>query len=82
MAEREVELAYDRRADVLYLTLVPGVPAVTVELEAGVLARINPDTDELVGVTVVGLSERVVTAPARVEPVEGELHFQRGLALA
>ena len=59
-------LAYDQASDVLYVTFVPGVPAVATEIEEGVLARIDPNTHELVGLTITGLSVRPAEQPVEV----------------
>ncbi len=54
----ELRVSYDRDADVLYVSLHGTRPGLGTEVEDGVIARYDPDSGELVGVTVVGLSER------------------------
>jgi uncharacterized protein YuzE len=49
---------YDSRADVLYVAFGRNRSAVGVELEEGVVLRVDPDTRELVGITIVGLLRR------------------------
>jgi hypothetical protein len=79
MAERrEVRVAYDRASDVLYVTFGVNVPAISVEVQEGVLARLNPDTKEMVGMTVIGLSDRTVEQSVAVEPVRGSLTYDAG----
>lgn len=53
-----MQLAYDREADVLYLSIGEPRKAVSRELDNDVLLRIDPDTGEVVGLTILNLSER------------------------
>ena len=48
---------YDKEADTLYLSFGKPVPALTLDLGSGVLARYIEDSGEIVGFTIVGLSE-------------------------
>lgn len=50
---------YDREADALYISFGKPVPALTIDLGNGVLARYVKDTDELVGFTIVGVHHLV-----------------------
>jgi uncharacterized protein YuzE len=61
MAEAEahgVRVNYDRESDVLYLTFLPERVAVGFEASDGVILRLDPETNELIGLTVIGFSER------------------------
>lgn len=49
---------YDPDSDVLYVAFVPNRPAVGVEVGGGVVLRVDPDTGELVGMTIVGVVTR------------------------
>ena len=66
MVERRTEIRflatapenfYDQDSDVLYISVLPGRPGVAEESLPGVLLRKDPDTDELVGITVIDFSE-------------------------
>jgi len=50
---------YDQDADVLYLSLGQSLPTLTVELGEGVIARYDEKSQAIVGITVIGLRERV-----------------------
>ena len=53
-----MQIAYDSVADVLYLSV--GEPRAAISREVGddVLLRIDPDAQEVVGVTILNLSTR------------------------
>jgi uncharacterized protein YuzE len=53
-----MSLAYDREADVLYLSIGEPRRAVSRELGDDVLLRVDPDTGAVVGLTVLNLSTR------------------------
>lgn len=59
----EADMDYDRAADVLYISLGPPRPAVGLEPEEGLVLRLDPETDELVGVTIVGARARLQPQP-------------------
>ncbi len=56
--ERMMQLAYDREADVLYLSIGDPRPAISREIGDDVLLRVDPGTGEVVGLTVLNLSTR------------------------
>jgi uncharacterized protein YuzE len=49
----EVEVSYDRDGDVLYLSLGDPRPAVTRGEKNGLLVRTDPETHQVVGLTVL-----------------------------
>lgn len=53
-----MQLAYDSEGDVLYLSV--GAPRAAISREIGddVLLRVDPETDEVVGITILNLSKR------------------------
>jgi uncharacterized protein YuzE len=69
--EHMMQLAYDREADVLYLSVGEPRPAVSREVGDDVLLRIDPQTGEVVGLTVLNLSTRNVS---EMVPVVVDLH--------
>jgi len=50
---------YDREADVLYLSFGDPRPAVGVEIGHGLVLRYDEARQEVVGLTVIGLRERL-----------------------
>jgi uncharacterized protein YuzE len=53
-----MQIAYDREADVLYLSVGDPRPAVSREIGDDVLLRVDPESGEVVGLTVLNLSTR------------------------
>ncbi len=53
MRTRTASASYNKEADVLYVATTPGKHAVVQESAPGVLWRIEPDTGEIVGVTIM-----------------------------
>ncbi|TEU11205.1 MAG: DUF433 domain-containing protein [Anaerolineales bacterium] len=49
---------YDREEDILYVTLGDSDSALCIEQENGFLVRIDPESDEIVGFTVIDFSQR------------------------
>jgi uncharacterized protein YuzE len=64
-----MQIAYDQEADVLYLSV--GAPRRAISREAGddVLLRVDPDSGEIVGLTILNLSTRdsLANLPIRVD---------------
>lgn len=52
------QLFYDAESDVLYLSIAQPRPAITQELVDDVLLRVDPETSEIIGLTVLNLSSR------------------------
>lgn len=53
-----MQLAYDQEAGVLYLSIGDPCPAISREVGDDVLLRVDPETGEVVGLTVLNLSSR------------------------
>lgn len=51
---------YDREADVLYISLGEPREAVAVDVSDGVIARYHEDSETIVGITLIGLRQRVL----------------------
>ena len=49
---------YDARSDVLYCSINSPRPAVSEEIEPGLLVRLDPDTNQIVGFTVIDVTKR------------------------
>jgi uncharacterized protein YuzE len=73
--EKVTQLFYDTEADVLYLSIGAPRPAVSQEVGNDVLLRVDTQTGEVVGLTVMNLSSRFasVQSPQSL-PVEMDLH--------
>ena len=55
-----IDWEYDEEADVLYLSVGAPKPAVGVDIGEGVVVRYDQVKNEVVGLTVLGLRERVI----------------------
>jgi uncharacterized protein YuzE len=64
-----MQLAYDRDADVLYLTIGAPRQAISREIGDDVLLRIDVETEVVVGLTVLNLSTRdnLESLPLQIE---------------
>ena len=56
--DKVTQLFYDAEGDVLYLSIGEPRPAISQEVGDDVLLRIDPNTGEIVGMTVLNLSSR------------------------
>jgi len=51
---------YDEEADVLYLSIGEPRPAVGIDVSEGVIVRYDEDRKEVIGLTLIGLRERLL----------------------
>ena len=58
LTKEGLSINYDEDADILYISLGRPQPAISVEVNDGNLMRVDPFTDELVGITVLDFKER------------------------
>lgn len=54
----DLRISYDRSADVLYVSFGPSRPGIAVQVDDGDFVRVDPYSDEVVGVTVLDFFER------------------------
>lgn len=73
--DKVTQLFYDRDADVLYLSIGEPRRAISREVGDDVLLRVDPDTDAVVGLTIMNLSSRFgeLESPQSI-PVTIDLH--------
>lgn len=58
MAEKFMNIFYDRRGDVLYISIGSPQEAISREVGDDILIRIDPKTEEVVGFTILNFTER------------------------
>ncbi len=60
--EREEKLSweYDDEADVLYISIGEPRPAEGIDIGEGTIIRLDPETKGVVGLTLLGLSKRIM----------------------
>ncbi len=51
---------YDADADALYISIGEPKVAEGIDIGEGVIVRVNPQSNEVVGLTIIGLSKRVM----------------------
>ncbi len=72
MEKRDMmQIAYDQETDVLYLSVGEPRPAISQELGDDVLLRVDPETGEIVGLTIMSLSTR---SDLQSLPVQIDIH--------
>jgi uncharacterized protein YuzE len=64
-----IDIDYDYPADVLYCSFGPPQEAVGEEMGEGVVVRRNPDTNAIVGITIVNFSRRFRQEPRNIVSV-------------
>ena len=57
---QEIDWDYDEEADVLYLSVGKPQPAVGIDIGEGVVVRFDEIHKQVVGLTLIGLRERVL----------------------
>ena len=55
----KIHFSYDSDSDVLYSYIKKPLPAKSVEMGNGIIVRINPENQKLVGFTVVNYKRRI-----------------------
>ena len=62
----ELKINYDPKADVLYCSFGDPRAAVSVETEEGIVVRLDPETEDVVGMTVLDFSKRFREHPGNI----------------
>ena len=70
------DIHYDPAADVLYCSFGPPQEAIGEEFGDGVVVRRNPNTNAIVGVTVVDFSQRFAAHPKNTVSVPLDPHVE------
>ncbi len=58
MAKEPLNLFYDRKGDVLYISIGSPKDAISKEVNDDMLIRVQPDTEKVVGFTILNFAER------------------------
>jgi len=64
--KRKISISYDKDADVVYLSFNGPSVAEGEEIEEGVFARYDPETKELVGLTILNFSKKFALEPTEI----------------
>jgi uncharacterized protein YuzE len=67
-SSKTVTWDYDEEADVLYLSFGDPRPAVGIDIGDGTIARYDEVRNEFVGLTVIGLRERLTRSLGGAQP--------------
>jgi uncharacterized protein YuzE len=63
---KKVSISYDKDADVVYFSFDGPTAAEGDEIEEGVFARYDPETRELVGLTILNFSKKFALKPTEI----------------
>jgi len=58
--KEKVDWEYDAEADVLYLSFGEPQEAEGIDIGEGMIVRVDPQSNEVVGITIIGLSQRTL----------------------
>ena len=61
----KLDVGYDQEADVLYVSLGKPREGVSVEVDEGTFIRIDPYTDEIVGITILDFKQRYMPSSVK-----------------
>ncbi len=75
MDQKQFNLSFDPKADVLYCSFGEPREALSIELENGLVVRMDPRTDEVVGVTMLDFMKRTFQMASGVS-LERELNIE------
>jgi len=65
MDAKELKVNYDPKEDVAYFSFGQPREALSCEIEEGMILRIDPETNSLIGITVVDFIKRFQKEPGR-----------------
>ncbi|MGQ4915969.1 MAG: DUF2283 domain-containing protein [Candidatus Asgardarchaeia archaeon] len=57
---KDLEWDYDPEADVLYLSIGKPRVAESIDIGDGIIVRIDPKSNEIVGITIIGFNKRIM----------------------
>ena len=60
--KKHINWDYDQEADVLYLSIDKPEKALGVDMGDGIILRYKEDTNEIVGLTIIGLKQKAINA--------------------
>lgn len=60
--QKDLNWEYDAEADVLYISVGEPRNAERMDIGEGIIARVEPQTMEVVGLTIIGLRQRMLNA--------------------
>lgn len=64
--EKKISISYDKDVDTMYLSFGNPTNAVSEEIENGIFARFDPDTEELLGFTVINFLKKFGLQPKEI----------------
>jgi uncharacterized protein YuzE len=73
--EKVIQMSYNKEMDILYLSVGDPRPAITEELGDDILLRLDIETGEVVGLTVLNFSRHFDSSEnLQIPPIGIELH--------
>lgn len=75
MARKKLSFSYDKKADVLYLSVGKPRKSISREVEDGILLRFDPKSKEVTGLTIMDFESRFQKAKPRPIDISLEAHL-------
>ncbi len=74
----DLTINYDPKGDVLYCSFGAPQEAIGVEIDDGVVMRLKPDDESVVGITIADFSKRFLEQPSRLLtfPIKPDVSFR------
>lgn len=76
MASKKMSFSYDKKADVLYLSVGKPKKSISREIEDGILLRVDSKTKQITGLTIIDFESRFQKAKPKSIDINLEAHFQ------
>jgi len=74
---KKMSFFFDREADILYLNLGGKRKAISKEVDDDILIRIDPETNKVIGFTILNLTTRFKKMKQpKILPISGELSLK------
>ena len=80
MGKKELIYSYDKKRDVLYVSIGEPQEAISTEIEDGIFLNRNPKTKKIVGFTIINFQKKFTTAkkgkfPSFHIPINADFQF-------
>jgi uncharacterized protein YuzE len=73
--ENQIRYFFDKEADVLYFTQrKPSARDISCEIEEGIIVRVDPETKEVIGFTILNFLKRQIKSPIKL-PLSAEFEL-------
>ena len=67
MKDNNLQINYDDGVDVLYISIGKPLEAICIETDGGDVIRVDPYTDEIIGLTILDFQKKILNETKRKE---------------